>query len=90
MHSWKKFALFYSKHFRFRSKQNIIEAIVELTEKIFLGNSFKKGLLFFFDLRKAFDTLDHETLRNLMQVTLEALALNCLTPTSNIVSSNLK
>ena len=42
----EKFALLYSKQFGFRSKQSTIEAVVELTEKIGLKNSFKEAYSF--------------------------------------------
>ena len=58
----EKFALWYSKQFGFRSKHSTIEAVVELTEKIRLKNSFKEAYSFFLDSRKTFDTLDHEIL----------------------------
>ena len=45
-HTWK-FALLYSKQFGFRSKHSTIEAVVELTEKIRLKNSFKERLIVF-------------------------------------------
>ena len=58
----EKFASLYSKQFGFRSKHSTIEAVVELTEKIRLKSLFKEAYSFFLDLRKAFNTLDHEIL----------------------------
>ena len=72
----EKFALLYSKQFGFRSKHSTIEAVVELTEKIRLKNSFKEAYSFFLDLRKAFDTLDHEIL--LTKLDAYGIRGNCL------------
>ena len=56
----ERFCLIYKKQFGFR-KKHCIDALVEMTEKIRFSN-FEKRLSFFLDLKKAFDTLDHEIL----------------------------
>ena len=55
-----RFCLIY-KQFGFRKKHCTIDALVEMTEKIGFSN-FEKRFSFFLDLKKAFDTLDHEIL----------------------------
>ena len=56
-----KFNLLYEKQFGFRQKYNTIDALVELTEKLRYGGKSMKFSMFL-DLKKAFDTLDHELL----------------------------
>ena len=56
-----KFNLLYEKQFGFRQKFNTIDALVELTEKLRYGGKSMKFSMFL-DLKKAFDTLDHELL----------------------------
>ena len=55
------FSLFYKKQFGFRSKHSTIDALVELTEKLRCSKQ-KDKFTFFLDLKKAFDTLDHDVL----------------------------
>ena len=50
--------LFYFKQFGFRKKHSTNDALAELTEKI--RSSKSETISFFLDLKKAFDTLDHE------------------------------
>ena len=57
----ERFCLIYKKQFGFRKKHCTIDSLVEMTEKIRFSN-FEKRFSFFLDLKKAFDTLDHEIL----------------------------
>ena len=52
------FSLFQKKQFGFRSKHSTVDALVELTERLRCSKQ-KDKFTFFLDLKKAFDTLDH-------------------------------
>ena len=57
----EKFSLIYSRQFGFRSKHSTIDALVDFTEKMrSCGN--QNVVTFFFDLKKAFDTIEHSLL----------------------------
>ena len=53
--------MFYSKRFSFRSKRGTTDGLVEITEQIRQG-SIDKVLYILLDLRKAFDSINHEIL----------------------------
>ena len=57
----EKFSFIYSRQFGFRSKHSTIDALVDFTEKMrSCGN--QNVVTFFFDLKKAFDTIEHSLL----------------------------
>ena len=58
---FEKFKLFYYKQFGFLKKHSCIDAWAELTENLRFNGTISQ-YSFFLDLRKAFDTLDHEIL----------------------------
>ena len=59
------FNLLYFKQFGFRKKHSTIDALAELAERISSGKS--ETVSFFLDLKKTFDSLDHEILRNKLE-----------------------
>ena len=69
------FSLLYSKQFGFRAKHSTIDALVELTEKL-RYSKYQKKMTFFLDLKKAFDTLDHNVL--LDKIEKYGIRGNCL------------
>ena len=62
----ENFNLLYSKQFGFRKKHSAIDALAEITEKI--KRSKVETVNFFLDLKKAFDTSDHQILLNKMEL----------------------
>ena len=54
--------LLFNRQFGFRSKQSTIDALDELVEKIRLNCQNVKATSFFIDLRKGFDTIEHDIL----------------------------
>ncbi len=57
---FESFSLFYSKQFGFRRKHSCIDALAELTEN--LRQNKNNHYSFFLDLKKPFDTLNHNIL----------------------------
>ena len=54
--------LFFNRQFGFRTKHSTIDALVELVEKIRLNCRNVKAISFYLDLKKAFDTIEHDIL----------------------------
>ena len=54
--------LLFNRQFGFRTKHSTIDALVELVEKIRLNCKKVKAISFFLDLKKAFDTIEHDIL----------------------------
>ena len=54
--------LFFNRQFGFRTKHSTIDALVELVEKIRLNCRNVKAISFYLDLKKAFDTTEHDIL----------------------------
>ena len=54
--------LFFNRQFGFRTKHSTIDALVELVEKIRLNCRNVKAIGFYRDLKKAFDTIEHDIL----------------------------
>ena len=54
--------LLFNRQFGFRTKHSTIDALVELLEKIRLNCQNVKVISFFLDLKKAFDTIEHNIL----------------------------
>ena len=54
--------LLFNRQFGFRTKHSTIDALVELVEKIRLNCQNVKAISFFLDLKKAFDTIEHDIL----------------------------
>ena len=54
--------LFFNRQFGFRTKHSTIDALVELVEKIRLNCRNVKAISFYVDLKKAFDTIEHDIL----------------------------
>ena len=54
--------LLFNKQFGFRAKHSTIDALVEIVEKIRLNCQNVKAISFFLDLKKAFDTIEHDIL----------------------------
>ena len=52
----------FNRQFAFRTKHSTIDALVELLEKIRLNCQNVKVISFFLDLKKAFDTIEHDIL----------------------------
>ena len=64
----------------FCSKHSTIDALVELVEKIRLNSKKVKAISFFLDLKKAFDTIEHDILLKKIENTgIRGPALNWLT-----------
>ena len=57
----ENFSLIYFRQFGFRSKHSTVDALVDFTEKI-CSHGNKSIISFFFDLKKAFDTIEHNIL----------------------------
>ena len=57
----EKFSLIYCRQFGFRSKHSTVDALVDFTEKM-RSHGNKSIISFFFDLKKAFDTIEHNIL----------------------------
>ena len=54
--------LFFNRQFGFRTKHSTIDALVELVEKIRINCRNVKAISFYLDLKKAFDTIEHDIL----------------------------
>ena len=54
--------MFFNRQFGFRTKHSTIDALVELVEKIRLNCRNVKAISFYLDLKKAFDTIEHDIL----------------------------
>ena len=54
--------MLYDKHFGFRKKHCIIDALAVLTEFFRMGSKWTHNISVFLDLKKAFDTLVHSIL----------------------------
>ena len=72
--------LLFNRQFGFRTKHSTIDALVELVEKIRLNCKKVKAISFFLDLKKAFDTIEHDILLKKIENTgIRGTALNWLT-----------
>ena len=60
-HFFEKFSLFTNRQFRFLKKHSAIDALIHLIRKI-RANKNDLYVIFFLDLKKAFDTIDHKIL----------------------------
>ena len=70
----------FNRQFGFRTKHNTIDALVELVEKIRLNCNKVKAISFFLDLKKAFDTIEHDILLKKIENTgIRGPALNWIT-----------
>ena len=61
-------SLIYIKQFGFRKNHSTVDAIAEVTEKLRLDMSSSQKYTAFLDLKKAFDTLDHQILFQKLQM----------------------
>ena len=61
-------SLIYIKQFGFRKNHSTVDAISEITEKLRLDMSRSQKYTAFLDLKKAFDTLDHQILFQKLQM----------------------
>ena len=61
-------SLIYIKQFGFRKNHSTVDAIAEVTEKLRLDMSRLQKYTAFLDLKKAFDTLDHQILFQKLQM----------------------
>ena len=57
----EKISLIYCRQFGFRSKHSTVDALVDFTEKM-RSHGNKSIISFFYDLKKAFDTIEHNIL----------------------------
>ena len=73
-----------NRQFGFRTKHSTIDALVELVEKIRLNSQNVKVISFFLDLKKAFDTIEHDILMKKIENT------GLRVPTLNWVTTNFK
>ena len=64
---FENLSLLYNKQFGFRTKHSTIDAVAELTENLRMRSHTNEIYSFFLDLRKAFDTLDHQILLNKLE-----------------------
>ena len=72
--------LLFNRQFGFRTKHSTIDALVELVEKIRLNCQNVKAISFFLDLKKAFDTIEHDILLKKIENTgIRGPALNWIT-----------
>ena len=81
MYAYMKYHnLLFNRQFGFRTKHSTIDALVELVEKIRLNCQNVKAISFFLDLKKAFDTIEHDILLKKIENTgIRGPALNWLT-----------
>ena len=78
------FKLFSENQFGFRTKRSTVDAILEITEKIRSNENNSAVMCLFLDLKKAFDTIDHE----ILVLKLERYGIRG--PALNIIVSYLK
>ena len=72
--------LLFNRQFWFRTKHSTIDALVDLVEKIRLNCQNKKAISFYLDLKKAFDTIEHDILLKKIENTgIRGSALNWVT-----------
>ena len=84
----ENFFLFYAKQFGFRNKHSTIDALAELTERIRMYPSSNEIFSFFLDLKKAFDTIDHNIL--LYKLDMYGFRGNCLKWLSSYLSNRIQ
>ena len=84
----ENFSLFYAKQFGFCHKHSAIDALVELTERIRMYPSSNEYFSFFLDLKKVFDTIDHNIL--LYKLDMYGFWGNCLNWLSSYLSNRIQ